>query len=124
MRTARGRRLETGGVYQGRRGCRSTRIRASRHTGRRADETSQARARSGRGTRSDDERREFQPLETHDLDWGPDGNWLKENLLVAAALAERGYDFRLVLGDGGHDGNHGGVILPDALRWLWRPEPA
>jgi enterochelin esterase family protein len=30
------------------------------------------------------------------------------------------YDFRLVLGDGGHDGNHGGVLLPDALRWLWR----
>ena len=65
----------------------------------------------------------FMLAETHDLDWGPDGNWLKENLLVAAALAERGYDFRLVLGDGGHDGNHGGVILPDALRWLWRPEP-
>lgn len=42
--------------------------------------------------------------------------WLKENLLVAAALSECGYDFRLVVGDGGHDGNHGGVILPDALR--------
>jgi enterochelin esterase family protein len=25
-----------------------------------------------------------------------------------------------VLGDGGHDANHGGAILPDALRWLWR----
>ena len=37
-----------------------------------------------------------------------------------AALAERGYDLRLVLGDGGHDPNHGGAILPDALRWLWR----
>jgi hypothetical protein len=41
---------------------------------------------------------------------------LSNNLRVAAALAERGYDFRLVLGDGGHDG----VTLPDALRWLWR----
>jgi hypothetical protein len=40
---------------------------------------------------------------------------------VAAALAERGYDLRFVLGDGGHDANHGGAILPDALRWLWRP---
>lgn len=64
----------------------------------------------------------FLLAETHDLNWGPDRNWLKENLLVAAALSERGYDFRLVLGDGGHDGNHGGVILPDALRWLWRRE--
>jgi enterochelin esterase-like enzyme len=58
---------------------------------------------------------------TRDLNWDkPRRNWLSANLQVAAALAERGYDFRLVLGDGGHDGNHGGVLLPDALRWLWR----
>mgnify|MGYP002622393762 CR=1 FL=1 len=50
----------------------------------------------------------------------PEMNWLAENLRVAAALAEAGYDFRLVLGDGGHSPNHGGVLLPDALRWLWR----
>ena len=49
-------------------------------------------------------------------------NWFSANLRVAAALAERGYDLRLVLGDGGHDPNHGGAILPDALRWLWRRE--
>jgi enterochelin esterase-like enzyme len=48
-------------------------------------------------------------------------NFLSNNLRVAAALAERGYDFRLVLGDGAHSGNHDGAILPDALRWLWRP---
>ena len=30
----------------------------------------------------------------------------------AAALAEWGYDFRLVLGDGGHSPNHGGVLSP------------
>ena len=57
----------------------------------------------------------------HDLGWNkPDGNWLAENLRVGAALAEAGYDFRLVLGDGGQIPNHGGVLLPDALRWLWR----
>lgn len=57
-----------------------------------------------------------------DLNWSaPRNNWVSENLRVAAALAERGYDFRFVLGDGAHDGNHSGVILPDALRWLWRP---
>ncbi|WP_194762333.1 alpha/beta hydrolase [Microbacterium sp. UFMG61] len=48
-------------------------------------------------------------------------NWLAENLSVAAALARAGYDFRLVLGNGGHSPNHGGVLLPDALRWIWRP---
>lgn len=57
-----------------------------------------------------------------DLGWNqPDMNWLASNLRVAAALAEGGYDFRLVLGDGPHSPNHGGVLLPDALRWSWRP---
>jgi enterochelin esterase family protein len=63
----------------------------------------------------------FMQAATRDLGWNePERNWLAENLRVAAALAENGYDFRFVLGDGGHDPNHGGAILPDALRWLWR----
>lgn len=37
------------------------------------------------------------------------------------ATACQRQDFRLVLGDGGHNPNHGGVLLPDALRWLFRP---
>lgn len=52
----------------------------------------------------------------------PEMNWLAENLRTAAALAEAGYDHRFVLGDGGHSPNHGGIILPDALRWIWREE--
>ncbi|MFE2351632.1 alpha/beta hydrolase [Kitasatospora cineracea] len=60
-----------------------------------------------------------------DLNWNaPQWNWLANNLRVAAALAESDYDFRLVLGDGGHNPNHGGVLLPDALRWLNRPAGA
>lgn len=56
-----------------------------------------------------------------DLQWNePEMNWLAANLRVAAALAESGYDFRLVVGDGGHSPNHGGVLLPDALRWIFR----
>jgi enterochelin esterase-like enzyme len=66
--------------------------------------------------------RVFLQAATRDLDWGPERNWLSANLRVAAALAERGYDLRFVLGDGGHDTNHCGAILPDALRWLWRGE--
>jgi len=63
----------------------------------------------------------FLQAATRDLNWdAAEFNWFSTNLRVAAALAERGYDFRLVLGDGGHDPNHGGAILPDALRWLWR----
>ena len=65
--------------------------------------------------------RVFLQAATRDVNWNAaDLNWFSANLMMAAALAERGYDFRLVLGDGGHDANHGGAILPDALRWLWR----
>jgi enterochelin esterase family protein len=65
--------------------------------------------------------RVFLQAATRDLNWdAAELNWFSANLRVAAALAERGYDLRLVLGDGGHSTNHGGAILPDALRWLWR----
>jgi enterochelin esterase-like enzyme len=47
------------------------------------------------------------------------GNWWLANQQLAAALAYRGYDHRFVAGTGGHDGRHGGAILPDSLRWLW-----
>lgn len=40
--------------------------------------------------------------------------------LVAAGPIPPMYDVRLALGDGGHDPNHAGVLLPDALRWIWR----
>jgi enterochelin esterase family protein len=63
----------------------------------------------------------FMQAATRDLYWDePEYNFFSANLRVAAALAERGYDHRLVLGDGGHSPNHAGAILPDALRWLWR----
>jgi enterochelin esterase-like enzyme len=48
------------------------------------------------------------------------GNWWLANLQMVAALRYRGYDHMFVAGSGGHDGEHGGTILPDSLRWLWR----
>jgi enterochelin esterase-like enzyme len=48
------------------------------------------------------------------------GNWPKANKEMAAALKDRGYDVRFEFGTGGHNGKHGGAILPDSLRWLWR----
>lgn len=59
-----------------------------------------------------------------DLNWNqPEDNWFAETLKVATAFAEAGYDIRLVVGDGGHSLNHAGVLLPDALRWIWREAP-
>ncbi|HQU45810.1 MAG TPA: alpha/beta hydrolase-fold protein, partial [Pirellulales bacterium] len=48
------------------------------------------------------------------------GNWPLANQQMAAALKFAGYDYQFVYGDGGHNGKHGGAILPDSLRWLWR----
>ena len=51
------------------------------------------------------------------------GNWPLANQDMAAALKFAGYDFKFEFGDGGHSPKHGGAILPDALRWLWRDWP-
>ncbi|HVX14718.1 MAG TPA: alpha/beta hydrolase-fold protein [Pirellulales bacterium] len=48
------------------------------------------------------------------------GNWPLANQEMAASLKFAGYDYQFVYGDGGHNGKHGGAILPDSLRWLWR----
>lgn len=50
------------------------------------------------------------------------GDWPLANQEMASALRFMGYDHKLVLGDGSHNARQGGAILPDALRWLWRPE--
>ena len=55
----------------------------------------------------------------HDLDV-IFGNWPIANQDVAAALAYCGYDHKFVFGEGYHSLKHGGAILPDTLRWLWR----
>lgn len=48
------------------------------------------------------------------------GDWKLINLEMASALEFKGYDYKLVMGEGNHSLNHGGAILPDSLRWLWR----
>lgn len=50
----------------------------------------------------------------------PGWNWVIGNFNLAAALEEKDYDYKYVFGEGGHNGNHGGVIFPDTMRWLWR----
>jgi acetyl esterase/lipase len=52
----------------------------------------------------------------------PFGNWPLANQQMASALAFANYDYQFVYGDGGHNGKHGGAILPDSLRWLWPQE--
>lgn len=55
----------------------------------------------------------------NDLD-NEHGNWWLSNLQMAKALAFKKYDYQFVGSLGAHNGKHGGQILPESLRWLWR----
>jgi enterochelin esterase family protein len=50
------------------------------------------------------------------------GNWPLGNQDMAAALQFAGYNYKLVMTEGGHSGKYGGEELPNALRWLWAKE--
>lgn len=54
----------------------------------------------------------------------PEKDWFLQNRLMHEALLAKGYDVKYVLGNGAHDSRHGGAILPDSLRWLWRDDPS
>lgn len=47
------------------------------------------------------------------------GNWPLGNRDMAAALQFSGYDYRLVMTEGGHSGKWAGEVFPSALKWLW-----
>lgn len=63
------------------------------------------------------------------------GNWFLGNQQMLAALTQSNvnadwlklegprYDVNHVWGDGTHSDQHGGSLLPDILRWLWRDWP-
>ncbi len=55
---------------------------------------------------------------SNDLD-NRNGNWPLGNKQMYAALTFRDYEVKFVYGEGAHNGNHGGAILPESLRWLW-----
>ncbi len=48
------------------------------------------------------------------------GNWWLANQQMASSLKFKKYDYTFVTSDAGHGGKHGGPILPESLRWLWR----
>ncbi len=48
------------------------------------------------------------------------GSWYRANVELASALDYAGYDHKFIVGYEGHNNRHGRMLLPDALRWLWR----
>lgn len=51
------------------------------------------------------------------------GSWYIQNQAMAGAFEYMGYDYKVVLGEEGHNDLQGASVLPDALRWLWRDWP-
>ncbi|HEY2934428.1 MAG TPA: SMP-30/gluconolactonase/LRE family protein [Acidobacteriota bacterium] len=51
------------------------------------------------------------------------GNWFLGNQEIFSALQYAGYESNFVIGTEGHNAKHGGAILPDALRWVWKDYP-
>jgi enterochelin esterase-like enzyme len=56
----------------------------------------------------------------NDLD-NEHGSWPLANQEMAAALKFAKYDYRFEFGVGGHNAAHGGSIMPETLKWIWRP---
>jgi len=56
-------------------------------------------------------------------EYDPLRDWFLQNVRLKDALTERGYDLSYQWGIGRHSQKHGGMVLPDMLRWLWRDHP-
>jgi enterochelin esterase family protein len=55
--------------------------------------------------------------------YDPNRDWFYQNVRLVEAMTKKGYDVNNVWGIGGHSSKHGGAILPDMMRWLWRDQP-
>jgi enterochelin esterase family protein len=58
-----------------------------------------------------------------DGSYDPTRDWFLQNVRLKDALVERGYDVNYHWGIGRHSGKHGGSVLPEMMRWLWRDQP-
>ena len=47
-------------------------------------------------------------------------DWFYNNVRMAQALTDKGYDVNYIWGIGRHSQKHSGSVLPSALAWLWR----
>ena len=60
---------------------------------------------------------------TNSNNYNPKRDWHAQNIKMAAALTEKGYDVNYCWGIGTHSNKQGGAIMPEILRWLWRDYP-
>lgn len=55
--------------------------------------------------------------------YDPKWDWYAQNVKMVEALTEKKYDMNYVFGIGSHSNKHGGAIMPEMLRWIWRDHP-
>jgi enterochelin esterase family protein len=53
-------------------------------------------------------------------EYDPNRDWFLQNVRMAQALTEKGYEVNYVWGIGLHGQKQGGAIFPEMMRWLWR----
>lgn len=58
-----------------------------------------------------------------DMEYRPDLDWFLNNVRMAQALTEKGYDVSYIWGIGRHSQKQPGAVLPEMMRWLWRDHP-
>lgn len=56
-------------------------------------------------------------------EYNPKRDWYSQNRKMVQALTEKDYDVNYSWGIGSHSNKHGGVIMPEIIRWLWRDYP-
>jgi enterochelin esterase-like enzyme len=49
-------------------------------------------------------------------------DWFLQNVRLMKALTEKGYEVNYAWGIGRHSQKHGGLMLPEMMRWLWRDQ--
>ena len=55
--------------------------------------------------------------------YNPGRDWHGQNIRMVQALTAKGYDVNYAWTLGTHSNKHGGAIMPEMLRWLWRDYP-
>jgi enterochelin esterase family protein len=58
-----------------------------------------------------------------DGQYNPRRDWFLQNVRMAEALTEKGYDLNYIWGINTHGQRMGGPMLPEMMRWLWRDHP-
>ncbi|HYO82441.1 MAG TPA: alpha/beta hydrolase-fold protein, partial [Bryobacteraceae bacterium] len=53
-------------------------------------------------------------------EYDPKWDWFLQNTRMVEALKGKGYDFAYSWGIGRHSSKHGGQMLPEMMRWVWR----